>query len=213
MRIEEVIGMNLRRVRERRGENQAEFGEWIGQGLGTAWKPQTVSAAEKGRRAYGAGDLVALAHVLDVPVSDLLEPPGDVETVTAGTVEIPASALTRIPEVRGGNVDALLLDGALRGVGSGRHWIAAAAADIRKALDRIDHATGWQAARLRGVQAALHGRSLTEEEAQAFQAEELRQAEAEAKASGGQVSDEFRAGLAEALARQTAHDGEQDGEG
>lgn len=77
MRIEEVIGANIRQRREGRGYSQAAFGEKIGPLLGGAWKPQTVSAAEKGRRQFIAAELVVLAHVLECRVQDLIrvDPP------------------------------------------------------------------------------------------------------------------------------------------
>lgn len=178
MQIEEVIGANLRQERIQRNMSQPEFGEWIGQALGTAWKPQTVSAAEKGRRQFAAADLVALAHVLDSPVSALLTPPDDVETIQAGAVEIPAAALTRLPEAGTGPVDPALLDWALRGIGTGRRWINEAVEEIRGTLDRIEGATGWQADRTHSIQAALRGELPTLKEVQALEAEELQRAEA-----------------------------------
>ncbi|AWD24953.1 helix-turn-helix transcriptional regulator [Micrococcus luteus] len=115
MNIEEVIGTNLRRVREGRGQSQTEFGAALGEVLGSTWKPQTVSAAEKGRRQFVAADLVALAHALGVPVPTLLTPPSDVTTVTAGTVEVPASALTLLPFSDGETVDPRFLEWSFRG--------------------------------------------------------------------------------------------------
>lgn len=72
-RLEEVIGENVRQRRDRLGYSQAQFGERMGFLLGATWKPQTVSAAEKGRRQFIAAELVTLAHVLNCRVQDLLD--------------------------------------------------------------------------------------------------------------------------------------------
>lgn len=81
MRIEEVIGENIRERRDRLGYSQTAFGERVGELLGNPWKPQTVSAAEKGRRQFIAAELVVLSHVLRCRVQDLLtvHPPQPVQ--------------------------------------------------------------------------------------------------------------------------------------
>ena len=162
MNIEEVIGTNLRRVREGRGQSQTEFGAALGEVLGSTWKPQTVSAAEKGRRQFVAADLVALAHALGVSVPTLLTPPSDVTTVTAGTVEVPASALTLLPFSDGETVDPRFLEWSFRGVAMGRKWIDEATKDARAALDRVDSATEFQRGRIEAVERALRGEALPE---------------------------------------------------
>lgn len=74
-RIEEVIGENIRTRRDQKGYPQAYLGERVGVLLGgSPWKPQTVSAAEKGRRQFIAAELVVIAHVLNCRVQDLLTP-------------------------------------------------------------------------------------------------------------------------------------------
>lgn len=71
MKIEEVIGGNMRRVREERGLSQTDLGQAIEQHQGRAWSRQAVSAAEKGQRAFSAADLMALTRVLDVSIPSL----------------------------------------------------------------------------------------------------------------------------------------------
>ncbi|UTT46228.1 helix-turn-helix domain-containing protein [Micrococcus luteus] len=74
-RIEEVIGENIRARRDQKGYPQAYLGERVGALLGgTPWKPQTVSAAEKGRRQFIAAELIVIAQVLNCRVQDLLAP-------------------------------------------------------------------------------------------------------------------------------------------
>ncbi|MFD1660008.1 helix-turn-helix transcriptional regulator [Streptomyces caeni] len=68
MKIEEVIGANLQWIREDQGMTQAQLGEAVARHLGKPWSRQAVSAAEKGRRAFSAADLLALALVLDVTI-------------------------------------------------------------------------------------------------------------------------------------------------
>lgn len=70
VKIEEVIGRNLLRIRERRNLSQSDLGQAIEQHLGKPWSRQAVSAAEKGRRSFTAADLMALARVLDVTMPE-----------------------------------------------------------------------------------------------------------------------------------------------
>lgn len=81
MRVEEIVGARVAAIREQTGTSQHDLGQRLGEVLDRPWSRQTVSAAEKGRRAFTAGDVVALAYVLDVPVVDLLTPPLEVTEV------------------------------------------------------------------------------------------------------------------------------------
>lgn len=85
MKIEEVIGQRMSEVREAAGVTQAAFGEMLEATLGRPWSRQSVSAAEKGRRAFTAVELVALADALEVPIIELLSPPMSVEHVELPT--------------------------------------------------------------------------------------------------------------------------------
>lgn len=89
MRLEDAIGWNVARLREAAGLSQAQLGEALGAYLGKPWSRQAVSAAEKGRRAFTAAELVSLALVLKASLDHLLLPgalssreellPGDAE--------------------------------------------------------------------------------------------------------------------------------------
>lgn len=71
--IEQVVGENVKRLREQRGMSQAELGEEVGMLLGSKWVPQTVSAAERGKRQFIAAELLVLANVLGCRVQYLFE--------------------------------------------------------------------------------------------------------------------------------------------
>lgn len=75
MRLEEAIGRNVARLREVSGLSQAQLGDALAGYLGKPWSRQAVSAAEKGRRAFTAAELVSLALVLKTSL-DLLMLPG-----------------------------------------------------------------------------------------------------------------------------------------
>ena len=77
MRLEEVIGANLARLRDSRGMSQAQLGAALSGYLDKPWSRQAVSAAEKGRRAFTAAELLSLALSLRVSLADLLLPLGD----------------------------------------------------------------------------------------------------------------------------------------
>lgn len=74
-RIEQVIGENIKRLREQKGMSQVELGEEVGLLLATKWVPQTVSAAERGKRQFIAAEMVVLADVLDCRIQYLFESP------------------------------------------------------------------------------------------------------------------------------------------
>lgn len=94
MKIEAIVGERVRNMRERRGLSQPELGRRLEPLLGMAWPKQTVSSAEKGKRSFTASDLVALAHVLQVPVGYLLKAPMGVNSVELGSgASIPAESL------------------------------------------------------------------------------------------------------------------------
>lgn len=89
MKIEQIIGANVARLRTAQGISQTRFGERIGELTGQPWSRQSVSNAERGDRGFLAADLVILATVLRVPAAALLTAPEDVETIEAGDVSIP----------------------------------------------------------------------------------------------------------------------------
>ncbi|MER6199810.1 helix-turn-helix transcriptional regulator [Streptomyces sp. NPDC001586] len=71
MKIEEVIGVNVARLRDGKEMSQSQLGEALSEHLGKSWSRQAVSAAEKGRRAFTAADLLGLARTLEVSVPSL----------------------------------------------------------------------------------------------------------------------------------------------
>lgn len=75
MRIEELIGRNVKEAREDAGLTQRKLGERVGEVLGRAWLPQAVSQAEKGGRDWAAQDLVAVAQALRRPIAAFLKVP------------------------------------------------------------------------------------------------------------------------------------------
>ena len=75
VRVEEVVGWQVRERREALGLTQEQFGRQLALYLPRPWSRQAVSAAEKGERSFGAAELVALAAVLHATVGDLLRPP------------------------------------------------------------------------------------------------------------------------------------------
>ncbi|MCG6497646.1 helix-turn-helix transcriptional regulator [Kitasatospora sp. A2-31] len=77
MKLEESIGANIARLREMSGLSQAQLGDALGRYLEKPWSRQAVSAAEKGRRAFTAVELVSLSLALSSSVPDLLLPTGD----------------------------------------------------------------------------------------------------------------------------------------
>lgn len=71
MKVEEIVGANIAARREALGWSQAELGERIAPTIGKVWTRQTVSAAEKGGRAFTAGEITALAVTLETGIARL----------------------------------------------------------------------------------------------------------------------------------------------
>lgn len=100
MPVEQIVGYQVARARERRQLSQAELGQQLARYLGKPWSRQTVSVAEKGGRAFIAAELAALAHLLEVPVEGFFKPPPDVQgiEITEGVViDRQAFAETTLP--------------------------------------------------------------------------------------------------------------------
>lgn len=103
MRIEDVIGRWITEGREQTGMTQTQLGNRLGELLGKPWPRQAISAAEKGRRAFPAAELVAFAVALGCNVENLLEPPIDVQEVTL--LDGPPLASNRLRAVAATNTD------------------------------------------------------------------------------------------------------------
>lgn len=86
MRIENVIGFWLTEARKELGWTQTQVGARLGDDglLGRTWARQSVSAAEKGERAFTAAELVAFSILFERPVQSLLMPPPGIESIELG---------------------------------------------------------------------------------------------------------------------------------
>ena len=71
MRVEAAIGQQIARLREARQLSLTQLGQALGRYLGKPWSRQAVHQAERGRRAFTAAELAALALVLDTSVPAL----------------------------------------------------------------------------------------------------------------------------------------------
>lgn len=98
--IEQLIGKNIKSKREQMGLSQAEFGTRVGDLLGTNWQPQTVSAAERGKRQFTAAELMVLAHVLDKsPESLFFSHDGAVKITEKLTLNLRAKMMVDRPQL------------------------------------------------------------------------------------------------------------------
>jgi transcriptional regulator with XRE-family HTH domain len=96
MRIEELVGRNVRAAREERGMTGLALGREMGRWLKRPWPRQTVSAIETGKRACAAEDLLALGLVLDKPMGYFFRPRGeDVVDMPSGE-SIEAAQIARL---------------------------------------------------------------------------------------------------------------------
>lgn len=67
------VAHNVRRLRRVRRWTQGDFGARL-EPFGFRWSLATLSAAEKGRRAWTANELAAVALAFGVGVAELFEP-------------------------------------------------------------------------------------------------------------------------------------------
>jgi hypothetical protein len=98
-----VIGYNVKIRREALGMTAKTLGQRMGEYFpkvskeGVAenkpWPTPAIYMMEAGDRAMVAQEVVALSHVLDMPLVQLFTPPADVETVVAGALSVPAASL------------------------------------------------------------------------------------------------------------------------
>ena len=87
MRIEAAIGKQIAHFRETRQMSLTQLGEALGQYLDRPWSRQAVHQAERGRRAFTAAEMAALALVLEtsIPALFLTDDP---------RVELPGAAVS-----------------------------------------------------------------------------------------------------------------------
>lgn len=69
--LEEVIGANIRRLREARGMTQTD----MARAVPALRSRQSACVAEQGGRAFVAAELVALAELFGVTIDSLVRPP------------------------------------------------------------------------------------------------------------------------------------------
>ena len=87
MRIETAIGKQIARLREARHMSLTQLGEAVGEYLGKPWSRQAVHQAERGRRAFTAAEMAALALALDTSVPALF-------LAGAAPVELPGAVVS-----------------------------------------------------------------------------------------------------------------------
>ena len=71
MRIETAIGNQIAHLREARQMSLTQLGQAMGRYLDKPWSRQAVHQAERGRRAFTAAEMAALALALDTSVPAL----------------------------------------------------------------------------------------------------------------------------------------------
>lgn len=154
MRIEEVVGSRIAQARERRGMTQTELGKQLGKWLNTAWLPQAVWTAEKGKRAFPVADLVAFAHVLDVPVSYLLTPASpDVQEV-----QMPSKAMLPREALAEATLPSNPVGEVLHDMQQALADLVAAQEKARDNQDRVNECAGSLAAQLDQARELAEGR-------------------------------------------------------
>ena len=87
MRIETAIGQQIARFREARRMSLTQLGEAMGKYLDKPWSRQAVHQAERGRRAFTAAELAALALALDTSIPALF-------LADAAPIELPGAAVS-----------------------------------------------------------------------------------------------------------------------
>ena len=87
MRIETAIGKQIARLREARQMSLTQLGEALGKYLDKPWSRQAVHQAERGRRAFTAAELAALALVLETSVPALF-------LADAAPIELPRAVVS-----------------------------------------------------------------------------------------------------------------------
>lgn len=137
--IPQVIGANIARARKEQRFTQAGIGEALAPFLGKVWSRQAVNAAERGRRAFTAEEVLAFAIVLEVPFHTLFRPEDELEPLVFSTGETVEWAEVVGADERETDVFENL--GAIR----------SALDEAREYLDSISH-LAWHGGTLRGRQ-------------------------------------------------------------
>jgi transcriptional regulator with XRE-family HTH domain len=87
MRVEAAIGQQIARLREARQMSLTQLGQAMGRYLGRPWSRQAVHQAERGRRAFTAAELAAVALALDTSIPALF-------LSEAGSMELPGTTIS-----------------------------------------------------------------------------------------------------------------------
>jgi transcriptional regulator with XRE-family HTH domain len=87
MRIETAIGNQISRLREARQISLTQLGQAVGMYLDKPWSRQAVHQAERGRRAFTAAEMAALALALDTSVPALF-------LADAADIELPGAVVS-----------------------------------------------------------------------------------------------------------------------
>src|SRR5580693_4455636 len=87
MRVEVAIGQQIAHLREARQMSLTQLGQAMGRYLGKPWSRQAVHQAERGRRAFTAAELAALALALDTSVPALF-------LADAADIELPGAVVS-----------------------------------------------------------------------------------------------------------------------
>jgi transcriptional regulator with XRE-family HTH domain len=87
MRVEAAIGQQIAHLREARQMSLTQLGQALGRYLGKPWSRQAVHQAERGRRAFTAAELAALALALDTSIPALF-------LSDAGPIEMPGATIS-----------------------------------------------------------------------------------------------------------------------
>jgi len=96
VKIEQVVGDNVNRLRVRRGWTQTQLGQEVGKVTGKPWARSVVSMAESGDRAFAVADLVTLCYVFQVSVEAMLVMGPEVNQVQVGQGVLPRADLAPI---------------------------------------------------------------------------------------------------------------------
>lgn len=87
MRVEAAIGQQIAHLRAARQMSLTQLGQAMGRYLGKPWSRQAVHQAERGRRAFTAAELAAVALALDTSIPALF-------LSDAGPVELPGMTVS-----------------------------------------------------------------------------------------------------------------------
>jgi transcriptional regulator with XRE-family HTH domain len=87
MQVEAAIGEQIARLREARQMSLTQLGRALGRYLGKPWSRQAVHQAERGRRAFTAAELAAIALALDTSIPALF-------LSDSGPIELPGTAVS-----------------------------------------------------------------------------------------------------------------------